>query len=179
MTIEERLEKFLSCRPKTKKAAFVASDATLVGDVRLGKNASVFYGCVLRADIESIIIGDNSNIQDGTMIHLADDLPTIVGDDCTVGHGAILHACTIGAGSLIGMGATVLDGAVIGEECLIGAGAVVTPRTKIPDGSMVIGAPAVVKRALSPEERAGLREWARKYVHVARAHAALRKRRED
>ena len=179
MTIQERLEKFLSCRPKTKKAAFVASNATLVGDVRLGKNASVFYGCVLRADIESIIVGDNSNIQDGTVIHLADELPAVIGDDCTVGHSAIIHACTIGSGCLIGMGATVLDGAVIGEECLIGAGAVVTPRTKIPAGSMVIGAPAFVKRELTPEERAGLREWARKYVHVARAHADLRKRREE
>ncbi len=175
MTIDERLEKFLLRQPQLSEAAFVAKDAKIMGDVRLGRDASVFYGSVLRGDIESIIIGEGSNVQDGSIIHLADDLPAIVGDYCTIGHGAIVHACTIGNECLIGMRAVVLDGAEIGEQSLVAAGAVVTPRTKIPPGSMVMGAPAIVKRALSADERAGLRAWAEKYIHVARAHAALEK----
>ena len=173
ITIEERLEKFLSRQPQLSEAAFVAEDARIMGDVRLGKDASVFYGCVLRGDIESILIGEGSNVQDGSIIHLADDLPAIVGTYCTIGHGAIIHACTIGDECLIGMRAVVLDGAEIGDQCLVAAGSVVTPRTKIPAGSMVMGTPGKVVRTLSADERAGLRHWAEKYIHVARAHAAL------
>jgi len=173
MTINERLEKHLSCQPDLAAAAFVASDARITGDVRLGKDSSVFYGGILRGDIESIIVGEGSNIQDGSIIHLADDLPAIVGAYCTVGHGAIVHACTVGDECLIGMRAVVLDGAVIGDQCLIAAGSVVTPRSKIPAGSMVMGTPGKVVRPLSPDERAGLKLWAEKYIHVARAHAAL------
>jgi len=173
MKIEERLEKFLQRQPQLSEAAFVARDARIMGDVRLGRDASVFYGSVLRGDIESIIIGEGSNVQDGSIIHLADDLPAIVGAYCTLGHGAMVHACTVGDECLIGMRAVVLDGAEIGDQCLIAAGAIVTPRTKIPAGSMVMGAPGKVVRQLSPEERAGLRAWAEKYIHVARAHAAL------
>ena len=177
MTIDERLEKFLSRQPQLSEAAFVAEDARIMGDVRLAKDASVFYGCVLRGDIESIIIGEGSNVQDGSIIHLADDLPAIVGAYCTIGHGAIVHACTVGDECLVGMRAVVLDGAVVGDQCLIAAGTVVTPRTKIPAGSMVMGTPGKVVRALGPEERAGLRAWAEKYVHVARAHSALQESR--
>jgi carbonic anhydrase/acetyltransferase-like protein (isoleucine patch superfamily) len=173
MTIEDRLAKFLSRKPELSAAAFVAADARICGDVRLGRDSSVFYGAILRGDIESIIIGEGSNIQDGAIVHLADDLPAIVGDWCTVGHGAIVHACTVGNECLVGMRAVVLDGAVVGDQCLIAAGSVVTPRTSIPDGSMVMGTPGKVVRALSDEERAGLRPWAEKYVAVARAHAAL------
>lgn len=173
MKVEERLEKFLQRKPQVSDAAFVAKDARIMGDVRLAKDSSVFYGCVLRGDIESIIIGEGSNVQDGTIIHLADDLPAIVGAYCTIGHGAMVHACTVGDECLIGMRSVVLDGAEIGDQCLIAAGTVVTPRTKIPAGSMVMGMPGKVVRQLSPEERAGLRAWAEKYVHVARAHAAL------
>ncbi len=173
MKIEERLEKFLQRQPQLSEAAFVARDARIMGDVRLGRDASVFYGAVLRGDIESIIIGEGSNVQDGSIIHLADDLPAIVGAYCTLGHGAMVHACTVGDECLIGMRAVVLDGAEIGDQCLIAAGAIVTPRTRIPAGSMVMGAPGKVVRQLSPEERAGLRAWAEKYIHVARAHAAL------
>ena len=176
ITIEERLEKFLSRQPQLSEAAFVAEDARIMGDVRLGKEASVFYGCVLRGDIESILIGEGSNVQDGSIIHLADDLPAIVGAYCTIGHGAIIHACTVGDECLVGMRAVVLDGAEIGDQCLVAAGSVVTPRTKIPAGSMVMGTPGKVVRPLSAEERAGLRHWAEKYIHVARAHAALQER---
>ena len=173
MTVNERLEKHLSCQPDLAEAAFVANDAKITGDVRLGKDASVFYGSILRGDIESIIIGEGSNVQDGSILHLADDLPAIVGAYCTIGHGAIVHACTVGDECLIGMRAVILDGAHIGEQSLVAAGSVVTPRTKIPPGSMVMGTPGKVVRPLSPEERAGLRPWAEKYVQVARAHAAL------
>ncbi len=134
MTIHDRLAKFLTREPQISDAAFVAPCARLMGDVRLGKNSSIFYGAVLRGDIESIVIGEGSNIQDGAIVHLADDLPAIVGNDCTVGHGAIIHACTIEDRCLIGMRATVLDGARVGEECLVAAGSVVTPGTIIPPG---------------------------------------------
>lgn len=173
MTIQDRLSTFLSCQPQTSEAAFIAKDARIMGDVRLAKDSSVFYGCVLRGDIESILIGEGSNVQDGSIIHLADDLSAIVGAYCTIGHGAIVHACTVGDECLVGMRAVVLDGAEIGDQCLIAAGSVVTPRSKIPSGSMVMGTPAKVVRQLGPDERAGLRAWAEKYIHVARAHAAL------
>ena len=171
MTIDERLNKFLSRQPDTSAAAFVADDASLMGDVQLARDASVFYRCVLRGDIESIIIGEGSNVQDGTVIHLADDLPAVVGAYTTIGHLALVHACRIGDECLIGMRSVILDGAEIGDQCLVAAGSVVTPRTKIPPGSMVMGMPGKVVRQLSSEERDGLRAWAEKYVSVAKAHA--------
>jgi carbonic anhydrase/acetyltransferase-like protein (isoleucine patch superfamily) len=173
LTIHERLEKFLSRHPQTSQAAFVAPNARLTGDVRLGKDSSVFYGAVLRGDIESIVIGEGTNVQDGAVIHLADDLPTIVGARCTIGHSAILHACRIGDLCLVGMGAVILDGAEIGDECLIGARALVTQRTKIPPRSLVLGSPAKVVRQLDDAEIASLRDSAEKYIAVARAHAEL------
>ncbi|MFZ9920009.1 MAG: gamma carbonic anhydrase family protein [Terrimicrobiaceae bacterium] len=173
MSINERLDKFLGRQPQTSLAAFVAANATLVGDVRLGRNSSVFYGAVLRGDIESIHIGDGTNVQDGAVVHLADDLPAVIGSNCTIGHSAIIHACTIGNLCLVGMGAVVLDGAEIGEECLIGARALVTQRTKIPPRSLVIGSPAKVVRDLTAEELVSLRQSAEKYIAVARAHASL------
>jgi carbonic anhydrase/acetyltransferase-like protein (isoleucine patch superfamily) len=172
MNIHERLAFYLSQEPQLEEAAFVAANATIHGAVTLGRDASVFYGSILRGDIQTIEIGEGTNIQDGTIIHLADEFPAIVGAFTTVGHGAMVHACTIGNECLIGMRATVLDGAVIGDHCLVAAGSVVTPRTVIPPGSMVMGAPAKVKRPLTPEEIAGLRPWAEKYIVVARAHAA-------
>jgi len=173
MTTEERLEKYLKQTPDVARAAFIAPCAEIHGAVTIGQKSSVFYKCVLRGDIQDIIIGEGTNIQDGTIIHTADEYPAIIGDYVTVGHGAIIHACTIGNECLIGMRATVLDGSVIGDHCLIAAGAVVTPRTVIPPGSMVMGAPAKVKRQLSQEEKKNLRAlWAEKYIHVAGAHAA-------
>jgi carbonic anhydrase/acetyltransferase-like protein (isoleucine patch superfamily) len=172
VTIYERLDKFLGRQPQTSHAAFVASNAILVGDVRLGKDSSVFYGAVLRADIESIQIGEGTNVQDGAVIHTADDIPALLGAHCTIGHSAIIHACRIGNLCLVGMGAVVLDDAEIGDECLIGARALVTQRTKIPPRSLVIGSPAKVVRELTPEELFSLRQGADKYIAVARAHAA-------
>lgn len=170
--LSERLERYLGETPNLARAAFVARDAIINGAVTLAPDSSVFYGCILRGDINTIEIGRGTNIQDGTIIHLADDYGVIIGDYTTVGHGAMIHACAVGHECLIGMRATVLDGAEIGDQCLIAAGSVVTPRTKIPPGSMVMGAPAKVKRELTEEERGGLRHWAEKYIVVARAHAA-------
>lgn len=171
MTISDRLGKFLSCQPDISAAAFVADDARIMGDVRLRRDSSVFYGCVLRGDIESIIIGEGSNVQDGSIFHLADDMSAEVGAYCTIGHAAIVHACRVGDESLIGMRAVVLDGSEIGDQCLIAAGSVVTPRTKIPTGSLVMGMPGKVVRPLTIEERRELRLGAEKYIAVAKAHA--------
>jgi carbonic anhydrase/acetyltransferase-like protein (isoleucine patch superfamily) len=175
MTVEERLARHLSKAPDTAKANWVAGNATVVGDVTLGARSSVFYGAVLRGDIARIVVGEGTNIQDNCIVHLADDLDAVIGDWCTIGHGAIIHACTIGNECLIGMGATVLDGAVIGDRCIVGAGAVVTPRTVIPAGSMVLGAPAKVARALTEDQQRALKGWAEKYLAVSAAHAAREK----
>jgi gamma-carbonic anhydrase len=172
MTVQERLDQHLSRTPDVQKAAWVAANATVVGDVTLGPGSSVFYGAVLRGDIARIVVGEGTNLQDNVIVHLADDLDAVIGAWCTVGHGAIIHACTIEDECLIGMGATVLDGARVGARSLVGAGSVVTPRTVIPPGSMVLGTPAKVVRALSAEEQAGLKVWAEKYVAVSAAHAA-------
>lgn len=172
MTVQERLAQHLSRTPDIARASWVAANATVVGDVTLGPGSSVFYGAVLRGDIARIVVGEGTNLQDNVIVHLADDLDALIGAWCTVGHGAIIHACTIEDECLIGMGATVLDGARVGARSLIGAGSVVTPRTVIPPGSMVMGTPARVVRALSAEEQAGLKTWAEKYVPVSAAHAA-------
>lgn len=173
MNTEDRLKRFLHAKPQIAEAAFVAYNATLIGDVRLGRDSSVFYGAILRGDIETIRIGEGTNVQDGCIIHLADDLGATVGAYCTVGHAAIIHACTIGDLCLVGMQAVILDGAEIGDECLIGAGALVTSRTKIPPHSLVLGSPARVVRQLTEAEILSLRASADKYITVSRAHAAL------
>jgi carbonic anhydrase/acetyltransferase-like protein (isoleucine patch superfamily) len=119
---------------------------------------------VLRGDINRIVVGHHTNIQDAAVLHLADDFPCVVGDYVTIGHSAVVHACTVGNECLIGMGAVVLDGAVIGDRSIIGAKALVTQGTRIPPGSLVIGAPARVQRSLTSEEQAQIRSWAVKYV---------------
>jgi len=172
MTIFERLEAHLGRVPEVAAAAFVAANATVCGDVRLGRDASVFYGAVLRGDIRTITVGAGSNLQDNVIVHLADAHDAVIGENVTVGHGAIVHACTIGDGCLVGMGAIVLDGAEIGAESIVAAGALVTMGFKCEPGSMVMGSPAKVTRALSAEERMAGRKLSEKYVHVARAHAA-------
>jgi gamma-carbonic anhydrase len=144
----------------------------VLGAVTLGPLSSVWYGCVLRADINSIVIGEGTNIQDLAMVHLADDYAVTIGRHTTIGHSAIIHACAIGDECLIGMGATMLDGAVIGDRCIVGANALVTQRFVAPPGSMILGSPAKVVRPLTTAEQAGLRAWADKYILVAKAHAA-------
>lgn len=172
MTVQERLAQHLGRTPDTAQANFVADNATVIGDVTLGPKSSVFYGAVLRGDIARIVLGEGSNIQDNAIVHLADDGDAIIGNYCTIGHGAIVHACTIGDECLIGMQATILDGAEIGEQSIVGANSLVTNGTKIPPGSLVMGTPAKVVRALTPEERAKGRYLAVKYTTVAATHKA-------
>lgn len=159
-----QLDTFLRAKPKLGAEVYIATTAVVLGDVRLDDHSSVWYHATVRGDINYIEIGHHSNIQDNAVLHLADEFPCILGNYVTVGHSAIVHACTVGDEVLIGMGATVLDGAVVGDQCLIGANSLVTQGTKIPAGSMVMGSPARVVRALKPEERAGLKYWAQKYV---------------
>jgi carbonic anhydrase/acetyltransferase-like protein (isoleucine patch superfamily) len=159
-----QLERFLSKKPALGAGVYIARTAVVMGDVTIGEHSSVWYHAVLRGDINRIAVGHHTNIQDQAVLHVADDHPCVVGNYVTVGHSAIVHACTIGDECLIGMGAVILDGADIGEQSLIGARALVTQRMQIPPGSLVMGAPAKVVRALTPEERAGLKHWAEKYV---------------
>lgn len=160
----DQLGTFLRKQPVLGKNVYIARGAVVVGDVTLGAGASIWYNAVLRGDINRIVVGAGSNIQDNTVVHLADEFPCLIGNYVTVGHSAIVHACTIGDECLIGMGAVVLDGAEIGPQCLIGAKSLVTQHTKIPAGSLVLGAPAKVARPLSLQERGDLKCWAEKYV---------------
>ena len=162
--LDPQLDKFLRRQPRLGKNVFIAKTATVIGDVTLGAHSSVWYGAVLRGDINRIIVGHHSNIQDNAVLHLADDFACVLGNWVTVGHSAVVHACKVGDEVLVGMGAVILDGAVIGKQSIIGAKALVTQGTKIPPGSLVLGAPAKVVRKLSKEERAGLKWWAQKYV---------------
>ena len=144
---------FKGTRPAIAGSAFIAENAVIIGDVEIGEDAGVWYNCVLRGDVNHIRIGDRTNIQDKTMIHVSRrDHPTIVEHEVTVGHSVTLHGCYVETGSLIGIGAIVLDGARIGRNSLVAAGSLVTPNTVIPEGSFVLGSPARVKRALTPEE---------------------------
>ena len=162
--LDKQLDKFLRKKPKHGKSVFVASTAVVIGDVTLGAYSSVWYGAVLRGDINRIVVGHHTNVQDNAVLHLADDYPCILGNWVTVGHSAVVHACKVGDEVLVGMGAIILDGAVIGKQSIIGAKALVTQGTKIPPGSLVLGAPAKVVRKLTKKERAGLKWWAEKYV---------------
>ena len=159
--------------PDIHPSAFVAPGAVVRGEVHLAENSSVFYNAVLRGDRAPISIGEGTNIQDNCVVHVEYDLPVTVGKNVTVGHGAILHGCTVGDETLIGMGAIVLNGAQIGKSCLIGAGALVTQNAVIPDGCMAVGSPARVKRPLTPEEMDGLRQSAADYRQEAQACKAL------
>ena len=150
------------------EGVFVADTARVVGDVKIDKNCSIWYGAVIRGDEAPIQIGRNTNIQDNCVIHADKGFDVEIGADVTIGHGSIVHGCKIGAGSLIGMGAIILNGAVIGKDCLIGAGALVTGRSNIPDKSLVIGSPAKVKRSLTEDEIREQRENIEMYVQLAK-----------
>lgn len=172
MTLDERLNRHLGATPNIHSTAFVAGNATVLGNVTIGEESSVWFQSVLRADIHRIVIGPRSNIQDGAVVHLADDYGVEVGELVTVGHKAILHACKIADEVLVGMGAIVLDGAEIGARSIIGAGALVTGGKKFPPGSLILGSPAKVVKTLSLEEQAGIRVWAEKYVRISREYLA-------
>lgn len=160
----------LASDPNIHPSAFVAPGAVVIGDVHLGECSSVWYQCVLRGDIQRIAIGEGTNIQDGTVIHLASDLGTFVGSYVTVGHRALLHACEVEDEVLIGMGAIVMDGARIGARSIIAAGSLVPKGKRIPPGSLVMGAPGRAIRSLTPDEQHSIRGWAEKYIRVAEEH---------
>lgn len=158
--------------PGLAGGAWVAPGAAVIGRVRLGVDVGVWFGAVLRGDNEAIEVGARTNIQEMTVVHTDPGFPVRIGEGCTIGHRAIVHGCTIGDNTLIGMGAIVLNGARIGRDCLVGAGALVTEGKEIPDGSLVVGAPAKVVRALDTDAIAALRLSADRYVENARRFAA-------
>ena len=174
MNTEERLERFLGSKPVVSEDAYIAPGATVLGDVELGPQSSVWPSAVLRGDINFIRVGRATNIQDGAIVHLSDEYPSVLGDEVTVGHAAVVHACKIDDGVLIGMHATILDGSVVGEGSIIGAHTLVKSGMEVPPGSLVLGAPGRVVRQLSADEIKANRALAQKYVAVARAHATAK-----
>ncbi|ADL07353.1 gamma carbonic anhydrase family protein [Thermosediminibacter oceani] len=162
------IQDFKGKRPDIHQSCFIAPTADIIGDVTVGENSSVWHRAVLRGDINSIKIGANSNIQDGTVIHVAEEHPVTIGDYVTVGHSAILHGCTIKDNALIGMGAIVLDGAVVGEGALVGAGSLVPEGKEIPPYSLAIGIPAKVVRQLTREQIEKIKKNAEDYVEWAK-----------
>lgn len=154
-------------RPQVSASAWVADSAQVIGRVELADDASIWFGVVIRGDTETITVGPRSNIQDMSVLHADVGMPLTVGEGVTVGHKVMLHGCTIGDNSLIGIGAVVLNGAKIGKNCLVGAGSLVTEGKEFPDGSLIVGSPARVVRPLSPEQIEGLRQSAQHYVKNA------------
>jgi carbonic anhydrase/acetyltransferase-like protein (isoleucine patch superfamily) len=169
------LKRFLlsNSQPSVHPTAFVAPGAVVVGAVEVSEQASIWYTAVLRGDINRIVVGPQSNVQDGCVLHVSDDFPCILGARVSVGHRAVVHACTVGDDVLVGMGAIILDGARIGARSIIAAGALVTRGSDIPEGSLVMGAPARVIRQLTPEEQDSNRALALKYVEISRRFMAL------
>ena len=152
---------------------YIAEGARIVGDVTIGEGSSIWYNAVVRGDSVGVRIGKRTNVQDLACIHEDTGHPAIIGDDVTIGHGAIVHGCTVEGNAIIGMGAIILNGARIGRNCIIGAGTLITQGKEIPEGSMVYGNPARVVRALTPEEIAHIRENADHYVRLSAAEATL------
>ena len=158
--------------PEIDETAFVAASADLIGRVRIGAEASVWYNTTLRGDIHEVVVGPRSNVQDNAVLHVESDRGCYLGELVTIGHGAIVHACTVKDEVLVGMGATVLDGAVIGERSIIGANTLVTMNAVIPPGSLVLGSPGKVVRLLSEKEQSEVKVWAQKYVENRRKFLA-------
>jgi carbonic anhydrase/acetyltransferase-like protein (isoleucine patch superfamily) len=159
-------------QPSIHESCFVAPEATVIGQAQIGERVSVWPGAVIRADNEPITIGNESNVQEGAILHVDAGKPMTIGEGVTIGHQAMLHGCTVGDGSLIGIQAVILNGAVIGKNCLVAAGAVITENKVFPDGSLIVGAPAKVLRELDATVIAGLHENAAIYVNHAKAYKA-------
>ncbi|WP_443069936.1 gamma carbonic anhydrase family protein [Subtercola sp. YIM 133946] len=159
--------------PAIDSAAWVAPSATVIGQVTVAAEASIFYGAVVRADSVGITLGAGSNLQDNVVVHGDPGFPAVIGEGVSVGHGAVVHGCSIGDNTLIGMNATVLNGAIVGAECLVAAGALILEGSVIPDGSLVAGVPGKVRRELTADERAGVRRNAATYVALSARHRAL------
>lgn len=162
------IESYDGITPVIHKSAFTAASADIIGRVTIGEEASIWYNSTLRGDINEIIIGPKSNVQDNAVIHLSDDYGTYLGELVTIGHSAIVHAATIKDEVLVGMGACILDGAVIGERSIIGAQALVTGGMIIPPGSLVLGSPAKVVKTLDLDAQSKIKQWAEKYVRQSR-----------
>lgn len=158
--------------PQVSQAAFLAENAAVIGDVTLGRDASVWYGAVVRGDSNSVTVGQGANIQDNAVLHTGSHDPIVIGKNVTIGHSAVVHGCTLGDNVLVGMHATILNGAVVGEGSVIAAGALVTEHAEIPPHSMVMGVPGKVRGAVSPELSAKLPQDAAHYIALARQHAA-------
>ncbi len=157
-------------KPSISPTAFIAEGVQIIGGVEIGEKASIWFNTVLRGDINDVRIGACSNIQDNSTLHVADEWPCIVGEYVTVGHGVNLHGCTIEDEVVVGMGAIVMNGVVVGRQSVIGAGALIPPNTKIPPRSLVIGVPAKVAKQIPESEASGNKYWAEKYVRVSRAY---------
>ncbi len=162
--------KFNGITPDIEKANFVAMSADIIGEVTAEENSSIWYNCTLRGDIAPIKIGKNSNVQDNTVIHVGHDVPTIVGDNVTIGHRVLLHGCIVEDGCLIGMGAIILDNSVIGRESIVGAGALVTMGKKFPPRSLILGSPAKEIRTLTEEEVESIKQNVASYVEISKEY---------
>jgi carbonic anhydrase/acetyltransferase-like protein (isoleucine patch superfamily) len=158
---------YLGKKPHIGNDVFIAETARIIGDVEIGEHSSVWFGSILRGDINRVVIGHHTNIQDNSVCHVADEHPCLVGDYVTAGHGTILHGCTVGNDVLIGMGAVLMNDVCVGEQSIIGAAALLTEGLSVPPGSLVYGTPAKVVSSLGMTERAKIREWAEKYCRVA------------
>jgi len=157
---------FKDKKPKVGKKVFLAEGSRLIGDVKIGEDSSVFYNAVLRGDIAPIVVGKQTNIQDNVSIHVSTDVPVKIGNRVTIGHNAVIHSCTIDDDVLIGMGAIVMDGVHIKKNCIVGAGALVPQGREFPPGSLIVGAPAHISRAVSEEEMHRVREGVERYLAV-------------
>ena len=164
------IKSYEGIEPKIDESAFIAESADIIGKVNIEKNANIWYTTALRADDNYISVGENTNIQDGSVVHISEGHPTIIGKNVTIGHKSIIHGCEIGDNTLIGMGSIVLDGAKVGEFTLLGAGSLVPPGKEIPSGVLAMGSPAKVIRELSQEEKENLTKSAFKYVNLANNH---------
>jgi carbonic anhydrase/acetyltransferase-like protein (isoleucine patch superfamily) len=167
---ENMIRSYQKITPEISEGAFLAETSAVIGKVRIEKGANIWYGAVLRGDEAEIVVGENSNVQDNAVVHTAKDFPARIGKNVTVGHGAIVHGCTIGDDSMIGMGAIVLNGAVIGKGCLIGAGALIKEGQIVPDGSLCVGVPAKVVRQMDEAGIEKIRANARMYVSLGREY---------
>lgn len=163
------IKEFEGINPIIDDSAFVAESADIIGDVIIEKDANIWYNAVIRGDSNKIIVGENSNVQDGTIVHCGDDNVTSIGKNVTIGHAAIIHGCTIGDNSLIGMGSIVLDNAKLGEYTMVGAGSLVTGK-EFPPGVLLLGSPAKVIRELTDKEKESLEKSAKHYVEISKKH---------
>lgn len=169
--MEKMIYQYKNQSPKIHPTCFIADNATIIGDVTIGEQSSIWYNVVIRGDVNHIVIESNTNIQDGSILHVThDEYPLYIGPYVTVGHGTILHGCKIESNCLIGMGAVIMDGAVVGSDSIIGARALVTPGMKIPSNTLVIGSPAKIKRPVTNEEMKMIQEHAKNYQVYAQSY---------